>query len=298
MERTISIGADEAEAIDAYILYHRIVGDDDNGHTFTPAQYEAYKKRVFPMRLNNRIYMSWVNPKGVDCFLIGPETQCFCMHRYRQHQTDFATIPPERPIPQPCSKCKCKSYHMMPKCVGGAPRCHCKHEATDHNVMAPYPCSRPNCKCTGFKTSVTCDCGYPAYEHTDVSETAEERKARGHPIGQPCVFQAMGGLTGFSSLLPGMARMDASGVGGNLTEAELDVPITANDHPFLHAHAALLEPYQHPQNRLEDNAQLMQCLTSSSEVRLIWSGVAEAASLVQRPRCREEEQAVETGAPA
>ncbi|VDK32314.1 unnamed protein product [Taenia asiatica] len=244
MESTISVSADEAEAIDAYILYRRIVGDDDNGHTFTPAQYEAYKKRVFPM--------------GVDCFLIGPETQCFCTHRYRQHQTDFATIPPERPIPQPCSKCKCKSYHMMPKCVGGAPRCHCKHEATDHNVMAPYPCSRPNCKCTGFKTSVTCDCGYPAYEHTGVSETAEERKARGHPIGQPCVFQAMGGLTGFSSLLPGMVRMDASGVGGNQTEAELDAPITANDHPFLRAHAALLEPYQHPQNRLEDNAQLKE----------------------------------------
>ena len=83
------------------------------------------------------------------------------------------------------------------------------------------------------------------------SETAEERKARGHPIGQPCIFQAMGGLTGFSSLLQGMARMDPSGAGGQLSEAELDEPITAEDHPFLRAHAALLEAYQRSQERPE-----------------------------------------------
>ncbi len=74
------------------------------------------------------------------------------------------------------------------------------------------------------------------------SETAEERSARGHPIGQPCVFQAMGGLTGFSSLLSGMARMDASGgpMANTLTQEELDAPITENDHPVLRAHNAMI----------------------------------------------------------
>uniref|UniRef100_A0A5K3EJL1 Protein FAM221A n=2 Tax=Mesocestoides corti TaxID=53468 RepID=A0A5K3EJL1_MESCO len=246
MDNTIKVDSNQAEAIDEYMLYHRIVGDDDNGRTFTPAEYEAYKKRVIPMRLKNRIYMSWVNPNGVDCVLTGPETQCFCTHRYRQHKTDFAAIPVERPIPQPCSKCKCKCYHLMPKAVGGICRCHCKHEATEHKVVPPFLCTRQNCKCTGFKTSVTCDCGFPAYKHTDVSETAEERQARGHPIGHPCVFQAMGGLTGFSSLLPGMARMDASGgpLANALSPSELDAPITERDHPFLRAHKAMIEAFE------------------------------------------------------
>ncbi|VDD79886.1 unnamed protein product [Mesocestoides corti] len=179
MDNTIKVDSNQAEAIDEYMLYHRIVGDDDNGRTFTPAEYEAYKKRVIPM-------------------------------------------------------------------------------------VPPFLCTRQNCKCTGFKTSVTCDCGFPAYKHTDVvrvqrifsplkltcyswqSETAEERQARGHPIGHPCVFQAMGGLTGFSSLLPGMARMDASGgpLANALSPSELDAPITERDHPFLRAHKAMIEAFE------------------------------------------------------
>ncbi len=83
------------------------------------------------------------------------------------------------------------------------------------------------------------------------SETAEERSARGHPIGQPCVFQAMGGLTGFSSLLSGMARMDASGgpMANTLTQEELDAPITENDHPVLRAHKAMIETYEKAKNK-------------------------------------------------
>ncbi|KAM3182654.1 hypothetical protein ACTXT7_011871 [Hymenolepis weldensis] len=55
MSNIIRVSAEDAEAVDEYVLYHRIVGDDDNGHPFTPTQYEAYKRRVFPMRLKNRI---------------------------------------------------------------------------------------------------------------------------------------------------------------------------------------------------------------------------------------------------
>nr|VZI03817.1 unnamed protein product [Spirometra erinaceieuropaei] len=242
---TIHITADQARAIDEYEEYHRIVGDDDNGRTFTPEEYEAYKRRVIPIRLKNRIYVSWVNPNGIDCILTGPETECFCGHRYRQHKTDFETIPEARPIPQPCNKCRCKCYHLMPKLGTSVVRCHCKHESTDHDILTPYLCKRPNCKCQGFKTSLTCDCGFPAYQHKDVSETAAEREARGHPIGQPCPYQAMGGITGFSSLAIGMARIDPSGAAhGTLTEEELNAPITDNDHPFLRMHKATIEEYE------------------------------------------------------
>lgn len=46
-----------------------------------------------------------------------------------------------------------------------------------------------------------------------IVETKEERLARGHPVGQDVPYQAMGGLTGFSSLMEGYMRLDPSGIG-------------------------------------------------------------------------------------
>ena len=65
------------------LFFSRIVGDEDGGTLFTPAQYEQYKKRVVPQRMNNRLYVSFGVPgEGLECKLVGPETQCFCSHRY------------------------------------------------------------------------------------------------------------------------------------------------------------------------------------------------------------------------
>ena len=47
-------------------------------------------------------------------------------------------------------------------------------------------------------------------------ETADEREARGHPVGQATPYAAMGGLTGFSSLAEGYMRLDPSGMGKTL----------------------------------------------------------------------------------
>ena len=69
------------------------------------------------------------------------------------------------------------------------------------------------CKCTSFKSSYTCGCGQPYYTHEMIVETKEERLARGHPVGQDVPYQAMGGLTGFSSLMDGYMRLDPSGIG-------------------------------------------------------------------------------------
>jgi hypothetical protein len=44
-------------------------------------------------------------------------------------------------------------------------------------------------------------------------ETRDERLARGHPVGQDVPYQAMGGITGFSSLMDGYMRLDPSGIG-------------------------------------------------------------------------------------
>lgn len=51
------------------------------------------------------------------------------------------------------------------------------------------------------------------YEHETLVETKEEREAKGKPVGHDVAYQAMGGLTGFSSLAEGYQRLDPSGIG-------------------------------------------------------------------------------------
>ncbi|KAF7237750.1 hypothetical protein EYD10_15559 [Varanus komodoensis] len=217
MERlTLQPGA--AASIDEYLEYKRIVGEDDGGKLFTPEEYEQYKKKILPIRLQNRLYVSWRSPTGMDCKLVGPETPCFCTHRYKQHKTDFEVIPKERPIPVPCkvSQCPCKCYNFVPLNGTQPIRCRCKHFADQHSAGPGFPCNTCS-KCSGFHSCFTCGCGQPAYAHETVVETKEERLAQGKPVGQDVPFAAMGGLTGFSSLAEGYMRLDDSGIGGAST---------------------------------------------------------------------------------
>lgn len=150
------------------------------------------------MRMKNRLFVSWTAPNGMDCKMIGPETMCFCNHRwnykmfkwlwmlnfdtrdkckskqlkcfvnlrYKQHKTDYEIIPETRPIPVPCrvSGCKCKSYHYVPKNGTQPVRCQCKHFADEHSEVVPYKCSK-GCACKKFISSYTCGCGQPTYTH-------------------------------------------------------------------------------------------------------------------------------------
>ncbi|XP_019507575.1 PREDICTED: protein FAM221A isoform X2 [Hipposideros armiger] len=227
-----------AAAVDEYLEYRRIVGEDDGGKLFTPEEYEEYKRKVLPMRLQNRLFVSWRSPTGMDCKLVGPETLCFCTHRYKQHQTDFETIPQQRPICLPCrvTGCQCRAYAFVPLNGAQPIRCRCKHFADQHSVAPSFPCNACS-KCSGFHSCFTCACGQPAYAHDTVVETKQERLAQGKPVGRDVPYAAMGGLTGFSSLAEGYMRLDDSGIGAPSAEF-LDSPVAATDHPFLKAFQA------------------------------------------------------------
>ncbi|XP_069474738.1 protein FAM221A [Ambystoma mexicanum] len=225
-----------AQAVDEYLEYRRIVGDDDGGKLFSPKQYEAYKRRVLPMRLSNRLYVSWRAPSGMDCKLVGPETLCFCSHRYKQHKTDFEELPAGRPIEVPCRvpKCQCSSYLYVPLNGTRPIRCRCKHFSDEHSEANSHRCKKCT-TCAGFLSSFTCGCGQPAYAHGTVVETKAERKAQGKPVGQDVPYIAMGGLTGFSSLAEGYMRLDDSGVGAPLFSF-LESSSVDTKHPFLKAY--------------------------------------------------------------
>ncbi|NXH84666.1 F221A protein, partial [Edolisoma coerulescens] len=225
----------DAQALEEYAEYRRIVGDDDGGKLFTPEEYEEYKRKVLPARLQNRLYVSWRSPTGMDCKLVGPETLCFCTHRYKQHKTDYEVLPKERPIRVPCrvKRCPCQSYQFVPLNGTQPIRCRCKHFAEQHSAAPGFPCNSCS-KCSGFHSCFTCACGQPAFAHETVVETKEERLAQGKPVGQDVPYAAMGGLTGFSSLAEGYMRLDDSGIGAPSAEL-LEAPISSMDHPFLKA---------------------------------------------------------------
>ncbi|KAM6201302.1 protein FAM221A isoform 2-T2 [Rhynchocyon petersi] len=218
MER-LTLPPGGVDAVEEYLEYRRIVGEDDGGKLFTPEEYEEYKKKVLPMRLQNRLYVSWRSPTGMDCKLVGPETLCFCTHRYKQHKTDFEMMPKERPLNLPCqvSGCPCRTYCYVPLNGTQPIRCRCKHFADQHSALPGSPCTACS-KCSGFHSSFSCACGQPAYTHETVVETKQERLAQGKPVGQDVPYAAMGGLTGFSSLAEGYMRLDDSGVEGTSTQ--------------------------------------------------------------------------------
>ncbi|XP_028645924.1 protein FAM221A isoform X5 [Grammomys surdaster] len=139
--------------------------------------------------------------------------------RYKQHKTDFETIPQQRPIDLPCrvSGCRCKAYHYVPLNGTQPIRCRCKHFADQHSAAPGFTCNACS-KCSGFHSCFTCACGQPAYAHDTVVETRQERLAQGKPVGQDVPYAAMGGLTGFSSLAEGYMRLDDSGIVGPSTQ--------------------------------------------------------------------------------
>ncbi|XP_053876990.1 protein FAM221A isoform X3 [Malaclemys terrapin pileata] len=248
-----------AAAVDEYVEYRRIVGDDDRGKLFTPEQYEEYKRKMLPIRLQNRLYVSWRSPTGMDCKLVGPETHCFCTHRYKQHKTDYEEIPKDRPICVPCrvNRCQCKSYHYVPLNGTQPIRCRCKHFADQHSAAPGFSCNSCS-KCSGFHSCFTCGCGQPTYAHETVVETKQDRLAQGKPVGQDVPYAAMGGLTGFSSLAEGYMRLDDSGIGAPSAEF-LESPSSGMDHPFLKA-------FQGPSSSAQASSQLTGGSSAAKQV--------------------------------
>lgn len=149
-------------AIDAFVEYRRIVGDDDvlmsqdefevcckiqsfddvvvilpitcvniaeiqGAHAADPAQKPPVRQlgpRGRQPRLQGGAIHSW------RCFdpvmamtslqLVGPETACFCGHRYRQHQTDFEHVDKAMDLQLPCKVkgCRCATYVYVPHISG------------------------------------------------------------------------------------------------------------------------------------------------------------------------------------
>lgn len=94
------------------IIIYSIVGNADGGKMMSEKEFEEFKKNVRDAR-KNRLYVSWRNSSGQDCRTIGPASQCFCGHRYKEHNFDNVK---DRKINCRAMKCPCKMFTYVPIC--------------------------------------------------------------------------------------------------------------------------------------------------------------------------------------
>lgn len=199
--KQISINNQNYNNIQAYIDYRNIVGTDDGGKLMSEEEFENYKKNVAEKR-KNHLYVYWVNADGFECKAIGPESMCFCNHRYKYH--DFDSVK-DKKVKCKDKKCKCKLYDYVPVYGANDVKCLCHHSYREHELTGVRKCKRPNCKCTNFGSKFTCNCGMGYDKHKTVIQTREERQAMGKPV-EPGWFggslmAGAGGLNNFGSMM-------------------------------------------------------------------------------------------------
>lgn len=204
-----------AASVEAYLEYRRIVGEADGGTLFTPEQYAAYREAA-AARAASRLYVHWRSTDGLDCKTVGPESQCECGHRYKQHASERSGV--SGGLRCRAARCGCVAYAYLPAAGTWAAKCGCKHAAGEHDGLTKR-CSR--CACAQFAATFSCACGLPWSSHATSVETREERSAAGRPVDNLCgggaAFASLGGLTSFSSLVDGVDReaVGSQGVGAS-----------------------------------------------------------------------------------
>ena len=111
--------------------------------------------------------------------MIGPETKCFCNHRFKEHE--YLNPKGAKPFCK-APKCKCNCFEYIPTHGAYDFKCLCKHSFKEHDRNTKK-CTNPKCKgCNGFGSTWTCSCGSKYADHVTVIETFEERKAKGKSL--------------------------------------------------------------------------------------------------------------------
>ena len=206
-DNRITISKDREKDIQAYLDYVRIVGVDDGGKMMSEKEFEAYKKKVAEAR-RNHLYVYWTNIKGNDCKAIGPESMCFCGHRFKMHNFDNVKT---KKVDCKDKKCKCPLFEYVPVHGSNDIKCLCKHSYSDHDNVKRC-CTKPNCKCVEFGSKFTCNCTYTYDDHVTTIETREERMSRGKNVDPSWLCNNLtagqGGLNSFASMVGDIQEME------------------------------------------------------------------------------------------
>lgn len=202
MER-IQLDNSAARAVQAYIEYHNIVGNADGGKLLSEQEYEQFKRNVAQQRAK-RLFVYWTNQNGIECKTVGPDSRCFCNHKYRDHHTESLD---KKIVVCKTPKCPCKKFNYVPVYGSNDLKCLCKHSYKEHHAHTKK-CARPKCACREFVSTHSCSCMLNYTQHATAFYTKDERIAMGKPVdflgGE--MYAGMGGLTDLVSLTDGIER--------------------------------------------------------------------------------------------
>lgn len=252
----ITINNQGVNSIQAYIEYKKIVGNDDNGKLMSEKQFEEYKKKVAKSR-KNHLYVYWVNCEGAECKAIGPESMCFCNHRFKAH--DFDSVK-DKKVKCKNSGCKCKLYEYIPVYGANDVKCLCHHSYREHDLMT-RKCKRQKCKCNGFGSKFNCNCNYSYNDHKTVIQTREERMQSGKPVdpgwfGENLIAGA-GGLSSFGTMVNDVYEQEVQALQNQPGEKKM---VISNGKP--HVNNAIDKNKIDYSNSVPNN-QLLSCYTLS-----------------------------------
>ena len=185
--------------LQAYLDYYNTVGGDDNGKMMSEKEFEAYLAKVSESR-KNHLYVHWTNEKGYDCKAIGPDSMCFCGHRFKRH--NFDNIKTKK---VDCKEnCKCPLFEYVPVHGSNDIKCLCKHSYSLHDNKS-RKCTKSGCLCKGFGSKFTCNCGLPFDDHKTFIKTREERQAMGKQVDPAWMagnlVAGVGGLNSFTDMV-------------------------------------------------------------------------------------------------
>lgn len=199
-------GPSLGQHVDAYQEYSNLVGRLDGGRLLSGAVFEEIKRRACDGR--RRLYVNWRNQNGMDCRAIGPQSMCFCGHRYNEH--DWGAFE-SREVRCKMPGCACRCYNYVP--VRGSQDLVCsKCSASFTEHRADHKCPRGDAM---FASSYTCSCTGSYQTHHTSIESRTEREAAGRRVDAGWMEQAateglpvchLGGLMGFTSLTDGFDR--------------------------------------------------------------------------------------------
>lgn len=138
---------------------------------------------IFQQRIKNRLYTCWTGPTGMDCKLVGPETPCFCKHRYNAYPRKLHTIYKRSQLPTSPSQISWNQHKTGIYFVKFRPHTNYleyfryKQHKTDFEVIPTdrpilLPCKQKGCKCVSYNyvpmngsQPIRCTCKHTSEEH-------------------------------------------------------------------------------------------------------------------------------------
>ena len=171
-----------------------------------------YERQHAEEAMETGIYVTHFNPtKKMECARVGSKSQCFCGHKYSDHNLTCT----KKKLANPCQNCICKGFKWMPqrpeecgmywlprrkdfKLSEWKAKCKCGHGHDVHSPNGPQKCKK--CGCFDFYSDFACiSCDGRWEDHETIYEFEHDRLQAGKKVGAD--FMPLAGMNELQGLI-------------------------------------------------------------------------------------------------